>query len=247
MPSNCGAGEDSWKSLGQKGDPTSQSSGKSTLNTCWKGWCWSWSSSILVIWCEQLAHWKSPWCWERLRAEGEEGIRGWDGWTASQIKWTRTWANFRGWWGTGRPGVLQSMGRKELDTTGRPNNMTPWSFSPAIETSVSEYLVQRAWYRLGDYEGKVKLPANTVEWLTVLCVASLECSQYWGPTRKTAHDVTHQWLGPCSRDTGIDYRSFFKILHINSSPTLTMCTLIDSHFGLRTEHRIFAFDLLLPS
>ena len=32
----------------------------------------------LVIWCEQMTHWKSPWCWERLRAEGEEGIRGWD-------------------------------------------------------------------------------------------------------------------------------------------------------------------------
>ena len=26
-----------------------------------------------------LTHWKSPWCWERLRAEGEEGSRGWDG------------------------------------------------------------------------------------------------------------------------------------------------------------------------
>ena len=39
-------------------------------------WCWSWRSSILVIWWEQLTHWKkSPWSWERLRAE-EEGIRG---------------------------------------------------------------------------------------------------------------------------------------------------------------------------
>ena len=27
---------------------------KSTLNTCWKDWCWSWSSSILATWCEQL-------------------------------------------------------------------------------------------------------------------------------------------------------------------------------------------------
>ena len=36
----------------------SQSSGKSTLNTHWKDWCWSWNSSILVIWCEQLTHWK---------------------------------------------------------------------------------------------------------------------------------------------------------------------------------------------
>ena len=29
--------------------------------------------------CEQTTHWKSPRCWERLRMEGEEGVRGWDG------------------------------------------------------------------------------------------------------------------------------------------------------------------------
>ena len=98
MPSNYRAGEDWWESLGQK-DQTSQSLGKSTLNTRWKYWCWIWNSSILVIWCEQLTHWKSPWCWERLRAE-EEGIRGWDGWMASPIQWTWTWANSGKWWGT---------------------------------------------------------------------------------------------------------------------------------------------------
>ena len=36
MPSNCGAGEDSWKSLGQQGDQTSQSKGRSTLNIHWR-------------------------------------------------------------------------------------------------------------------------------------------------------------------------------------------------------------------
>ena len=25
-------------------------------------------------------HWKRPWCWERLKARGEGGDRGWDGW-----------------------------------------------------------------------------------------------------------------------------------------------------------------------
>ena len=35
---------------------------------------------LLATWCEQLIHWKRPWCWERLKAEGEEGDRGWDGW-----------------------------------------------------------------------------------------------------------------------------------------------------------------------
>ena len=73
-----------------------------------------WRSSILVIWYEQTTHWKSPWCWEGLRAKGEEGIRGWDGWTASPMQWTWTWANSRRWWGTGRPGVLQSIGLQRV-------------------------------------------------------------------------------------------------------------------------------------
>ena len=29
-----------------------------------------------------------PWCWERLRAEGEGDDRGWDGWMASLMRWT---------------------------------------------------------------------------------------------------------------------------------------------------------------
>ena len=33
-------------------------------------------------------HWKRPWCWERLRAGGEVGNRGWDGWMASPTQWT---------------------------------------------------------------------------------------------------------------------------------------------------------------
>ena len=42
----------------------------------------------LAIWCEELTHWKRPWCWERLRAGGEGDDRGWDGWTASPTQWT---------------------------------------------------------------------------------------------------------------------------------------------------------------
>ena len=114
MPSNCSAGEDSWESVGQQGNQTSQSQGKPTFTNHWKGWWWSWSSSILVIWCEQLTHWKSSWCWERLRAEGEEGVRGWDGWMASWMQWTWTWANFGRWWGTGRPDMLQSTGLQRV-------------------------------------------------------------------------------------------------------------------------------------
>ena len=42
-------------------------------------WCWSWISNTLATWCKELTHWERPWCWERLRAWGEEGNRGWDG------------------------------------------------------------------------------------------------------------------------------------------------------------------------
>ena len=87
--------------------------GNSTLNTLWKDWCWSWSSSIMVIWCEQQTHWKSPWCWEILRT-GEESARGWDGRMASPMQWTWTGANSGRWWEIGRPDVLQSMGSQRV-------------------------------------------------------------------------------------------------------------------------------------
>ena len=57
---------------------------------------------------------KDPY-WERLRAGGEGGDRGWDGWMASPTQWTRAWANSRKQWGTEKPGVLQSM---ELQRVG---------------------------------------------------------------------------------------------------------------------------------
>ena len=36
---------------------------------------------------------ESLWCWERLRAGGEAGDRGWDGWMTSSTQWTWVWAN----------------------------------------------------------------------------------------------------------------------------------------------------------
>ena len=106
----CAVGEDSWESLGLQGDPTSPSWRRSVLNIHWKDWCWSWNSNTLSTWCEELTHWKRPWCWERLEAGGEGDDRGWDGWMASLTLWTWVWVNSRSWWWTGRPGMLQSMG-----------------------------------------------------------------------------------------------------------------------------------------
>ena len=66
--------------------------------------------NILATWCEELTHLKSPWCWERLKAGGEGGDRGWDGWMASLTQWMWVWVNSRSWWWTGRSGVLWFMG-----------------------------------------------------------------------------------------------------------------------------------------
>ena len=49
---------------------------------------WYWNSNTLVTWCEELTHWRRPWCWERLKTGGKGDDRGWDGWMASPIQWT---------------------------------------------------------------------------------------------------------------------------------------------------------------
>ena len=71
---NCGVGEDSWESPGLQGDPTSPFWRRSVLGVHWKDWCWSWNSSTLATSCEELTHWKRPWCWEGLGAGGEGNI-----------------------------------------------------------------------------------------------------------------------------------------------------------------------------
>ena len=69
----------------------------------------AWNSNTLATWCEELTHWKIPWCWERLREGGQEADRGWHGWMASPTQWTWVWVGSGSWWWTGRPGVLQFM------------------------------------------------------------------------------------------------------------------------------------------
>ena len=69
-----------------------------------------------ILWPPVVKSWLilRPWCWERLRAGGEGDDREWDGWMASPTQWTWVWANSRGQWRTGKPGVLQSMGSQRV-------------------------------------------------------------------------------------------------------------------------------------
>ena len=78
-------------------------------------WCWGWNSKTLATSCEELTHWKRPWCWEELGTGGEEENRGWDGWMASPSRWTWVCVNSGSWWWTRRPGVLWFMGSQRVE------------------------------------------------------------------------------------------------------------------------------------
>ena len=60
---------------------------------------------------------KVPGAKKDKRAEGEVGIRGWDGWMASQMQWTWTQANSGDGEGQGGLACCSPRGRKEQDMT----------------------------------------------------------------------------------------------------------------------------------
>ena len=136
---NCGAGEDSWESLGLQGDPINPFYRRSALGFHWKDWCWSWNSNTLATCCEELTPWKRPWCLERLKVGGEGDDREWDGWMASLTQWTWVWINSGSWWWTGRSGVLQSMGSQRV----RHNWVTELNWTELSEVFASSRLIKK--------------------------------------------------------------------------------------------------------
>ena len=59
---------------------------KSTLNTHWKGCCWSWSSNTLATWCKEPICWKRLWFWKRLKTKEEQGAE-------DEMVWKYHWLN----------------------------------------------------------------------------------------------------------------------------------------------------------
>ena len=117
---NCGAGEDSWESLGLQGDQTSQSYGKSVLNIHWKDWSWSWSSNTLATWCEEPIHGKNPnarkdWRQREMGVTEDEMVRK-NHWRIRH-EFEQTTEHR-----TGESGVLQSIGSQRGGQDLRLNN-----------------------------------------------------------------------------------------------------------------------------
>ena len=72
----------------------------------------------------------------RLKA-GEGDDRGWDGWMVSPVQWTWTWANFRRWWGTERPGMPQSMGSHSRTWYGNWTTTSFMKYFNSLQVSLS--------------------------------------------------------------------------------------------------------------
>ena len=68
----------------------------------------------------------------KIESRRRRGDRGWDGWMASPIQWTWVWENSGRWWGTGKPGVLQSIGSQKVghDLATAKQTYKVWNCSP---------------------------------------------------------------------------------------------------------------------
>ena len=100
-----------------------------------------------ILWSpEELAHWKRPWCWERLKA-GEGDNRGWSGWLASPAQWTWVWVSSGRWWRTGKPGMLQSMGSQRVwhDWTTTTNKNAGFPGGSVANNSPTMQKLQETW------------------------------------------------------------------------------------------------------
>ena len=109
MLSNCGAGEDSWESLGQqdiklvnpKGNQPFLFTGRTDAE-----------AEAPILWPPDAKSWLTGKDTDARKDWGQEEkeITGWDGWMASSTQWTWVWANSGRWWKTGKPGMLRSTG-----------------------------------------------------------------------------------------------------------------------------------------
>ena len=111
-----------------------------------------------------------PWCWERLRAGGERGDRGWNSWTVLLTLWTWVWANSGRWWRTGKCGVLPSMTFQRTWQLNR-NNTYPLStplYYASITPNFSCYL-----------NGRWSLPLLSFLIDSSFCLGVLSLSHAW--------------------------------------------------------------------
>ena len=75
----------------------------------WKDWCWS--SNTLGHLMQRTDSLEKTLMLGKTEGRKRRGIySGWDDWMASPTRWSWVWGSSGSWWGTGKPGMLKSMG-----------------------------------------------------------------------------------------------------------------------------------------
>ena len=143
---NCGAGKHSWESLGLQGDPTSPSKGD-------QSWVFigrtDAKAETPILWPLHAKSWLIGKDSDAGRDWGQEEKGTTDGWMAWPTWWTWVWASSRSWWWTGRPGVLQSMSCKELDTTEQLN-WTEYNPQELKKKKLCILLLESIWFSINN-------------------------------------------------------------------------------------------------
>ena len=129
-----------------------------------------------AMWCEELTHWKRPWCWERLRVGGEGPTKdekvGWHHWLNGH-EFEQTLGD------SGGQGSLECCSpwcHKELDMTGQLNNKNnskileshvPFSQVPPMVTS---YIVGKTRKLTSDHHFYLDHTLYSVSTIFLACV-----------------------------------------------------------------------------
>ena len=140
---NCGVGEDSFVSLGQKKiQPVHP---KGNLSWIFIGKTDA-EAETPILWPLDAKHW--------LIWKDPDGGKDWRQ-EASPTPWTWVWVNSGSWWWTGRPGILQAMGSQRFGHEW-VTHLNWFGFSPFIVQSI---IVDRR-YRTTENENIIVYTVN---------------------------------------------------------------------------------------
>ena len=94
---------------------------------------------------QYFGHWKRPWCWEKLRAGGGGGDRGWEYWMASSLNECEFDQTLGDSDGQGSLVCCSPWGCKESDVTEWLNedNRSEWSDQSYTDIDCRDYLCQQ--------------------------------------------------------------------------------------------------------